>query len=149
MSPALSTHSDSKTDGDVLSRDEKAVRLLILNAFEYIRSDDFDRYFDLFSEDAIWMMPSSNRDVGLIEAKSFYGFTKKFRFDQSTSVEELVVADDIAFARVGFDGYLRSRVDQNAPPLRSVSRHLWIMNKQLDGSWKISRDIWNTPKNKS
>lgn len=128
------------------SHDYNNVKLLILNAIEIIRSDRFEDYFDLFAEDAVWMMPSSYKDVGMEEARTFYGFTKKFRFDQETSIDELVVHGDWAFVRLTFDGYLRSRYDESAPPLRSVSRHLWILRRELDDSWKIARDIWNTPK---
>ncbi len=136
MAPALSN----------VDIEDQSVKALVLSALEIIRSDDFDRYFDLFTEDAVWMMPSSYGDVHAEEARSFYGFTSKFRFDQETTVEELVVADDWAFARISFDGYLRAKLDDGAPPLRSVSRHIWIMRRELDGSWKISRDIWNNPK---
>ncbi len=129
-----------------VSSDDDAVKRLILQALEIIRSDDFDRYFDLFTDDAVWMMPSSFRDVLVDEAKAFYGFTRKFRFDQETSVDEVIMAGDWAYVRVGFDGYLRSKFDEDTPPLRSISRHIWILKKLNDGSWKISRDIWNNPK---
>lgn len=126
--------------------EDEAVKDLILEALNVIRSDDFDRYFDLFTDDAVWMMPSSYRDVHVDEARTFYGFTRKFRFDQETLVDELVVSGDVAYVRVSFDGYLRPKVDDGSPPLRSVSRHLWILKRQADGRWKIARDIWNTPR---
>ena len=128
--------------------EDEAVKDIILEALDVIRSDDFDRYFDLFTEDAVWMMPSSFKDVHQDEARSFYRFTRKFKFDQETAVDEVVVSDDWAYVRVSFEGYLRSKVDDGSPPLRSVSRHIWILKKQVDGSWKIARDIWNTPKAK-
>jgi ketosteroid isomerase-like protein len=132
-----------------ITSDYDSVQQLILRALELIRSDHFDDYFDLFTEDAVWMMPSSNEDVHLAEAKSFYGFTKNFWFDQATSIDELVVSGDIAYVRVCFDGFLRSKKDNSAPPLRSVSRHIWILQRQIDEQWKICRDIWNNPKEKS
>ena len=125
---------------------DEAVRSLILEALNVVRSDDFDRYFDLFTDDAVWMMPSSFKDVHLDEARSFYGFTRKFRFDQETAVDEVVVSGNWAYVRVSFDGYLRPKVNDGSPPLRSVSRHIWVLKKQADGCWKIARDIWNTPK---
>ena len=136
MAPALSAATG----------DYDSVKALILTALEVIRSDDFDVYFDLFSDDAVWMMPSSFSDVTRDEARRFYRFTRKFRFDQTASIDELVIADDWAFVRVSFDGYLRPKHDDDSPPLRSVSRHLWILKRQLDNSWKIARDIWNNPK---
>ena len=126
--------------------EDEAVKALILQALEVIRSDDFDRYFDLFTDDAVWMMPSSLRDVHHDEARTFYRFTGKFRFDQQAVVDEVVVSGDVAYVRVSFDGYLRPKVDDGSPPLRSVSRHIWILRRQPDGSWKIARDIWNTPR---
>lgn len=141
MAPAL-----SEVTGNNAKKDDDAVRLLVLQALEIIRSDNFDAYFDLFADDAVWMMPSSFADVGKEEARRFYRFTKKFRFDQQTVVEELVVTGDWAYVRVSFDGYLRAKFDDTSPPLRSVSRHVWILRRQLDGNWRITRDIWNTPK---
>jgi len=129
-----------------IKAEDESLKQLILQALEIIRSDDFDRYFDLFTDDAVWMMPSTCYDVGIDEARSFYRFTKKFRFDQESSIDELVVSEDWAFVRVSFDGYLRAKLDVGSPPLRSVSRHIWILRKQIDGSWRISRDIWNNPK---
>ena len=137
--PALFKVSNPSEDYDKVSK-------LILEALRVIRSDDFSSYFNLFTDDAVWMMPSNFKDVGKDEAKTFYRFTKKFRFDQETAIEELQVVDDMAYVRVSFDGYLRAKNDGSAPPLRSVSRHVWILRKQLDGEWKITRDIWNNPK---
>ncbi|HKI73402.1 MAG TPA: DUF4440 domain-containing protein [Pseudomonadales bacterium] len=136
MAPAL---SQVNTDYD-------GVRLLVLRALEIIRSDNFDEYFDLFTDDAVWMMPSSYKDVNKDHARTFYRFTDKFRFEQESVIEELVISDDWAFVRLSFDGYLRPKVEDGSPPLRSVSRHIWILKRQNDGSWKIARDIWNNPK---
>ena len=136
MAPALQKLED----------DYDRVKDLILQALNIIRSDDFDSYFDLFTDDAVWMMPSSYHDVHKAEARSFYRFTDKFYFDQKAQVDEVVVSGDWAYVRVSFDGYLRAKRDSSAPPLRSVSRHIWILQRQLDNSWKIARDIWNNPK---
>lgn len=136
--PALTSVPDSYED----------VKKLILDALNIIRSDNFDPYFDLFTDDAVWMMPNSYKDISIDEARNFYGFTSKFRFDQQASIEELVVSGDWAFARVSFDGYLRAKHDTSALPLRSVSRHIWILRRETDGQWKIARDIWNNPTNK-
>lgn len=126
--------------------DYAGVRYLILEAIDVIRSDNFERYFDLFTDDAVWMMPSSYRDVPKEQARAFYRFTDKFRFDQEVSIEELVVEGDWAFVRLSFDGFLRPKGDPTDRPLRSISRHLWVLQRQRDGEWRIARDIWNNPK---
>ena len=136
MAPVLSS----------LESDYEAVKALVFKALIVIRSDHFEDYFDLFAADAVWMMPSSNKDVSLEEAKGFYGFTRNFWFDQQTNIEELVVSEDMAFVRVSFDGYLRAKKNASVAPLRSVSRHIWILRRQADNNWLITRDIWNNPK---
>ncbi len=148
MSPAISKSNLSEGRSEVFGQtaDDAKVKRLILKALATIRSHCFEDYFDLFTDDAVWMMPSSKGDVGIEKARSFYGFTKNFWFDQETSIDEVRISGDIAFVRVGFDGYLRPKKDHNAAPLKSVSRHIWILQRQLDGDWKISRDIWNNPK---
>ncbi|MBL4680662.1 MAG: nuclear transport factor 2 family protein [Pseudomonadales bacterium] len=146
MTIALSKSRAVKTKDIETSGDYDSVNQLILQALAAIRSEHFEDYFDLFTDDAVWMMPSSNEDIHIEKARSFYGFTKNFWFDQETSIDELRVSDDLAYVRLSFDGYLRPKKDKASPPLRSVSRHIWIMQKQLNGDWKISRDIWNNPK---
>jgi len=126
--------------------DKQAVQALIEQAVQILQSDQFDDYFDLFTDDAVWMIPSSFKDIGIEEARSFYGFTKKFRFDQRLTIDEITVSGDWAFARIGLDGHLRPKDDAQAAPLRSISRHMWIFQRQQDGSWLIARDIWNNPK---
>ena len=61
-------------------------------------------------------------------------------------LNEIGVSGDLAFARISMQGFLRPKDDPRGTPLRSVSRHIWLFEKQSDGEWKISRDIWNNPK---
>ncbi len=128
------------------SVEEDAARELILEAIRCLQSDNFESYFDLFSEDAVWMMPSRFGDVGMTEARKFYNFTGKFRFEQESTIDELRVFEDWGFARLSFDGYLVAKQDSTAAPIRSISRHMWIMARQPSGLWKITRDIWNNPR---
>ncbi len=124
----------------------ESIRNLVDAAFSLIRAGDFDGYFNLFTEDAVWMLPSDFEDVNRAKARSFYGFTDKFRFDQQMTINELGVSGDLGFARISMDGFLRPRDDPKGSPLRSVSRHIWLFERQSSGQWKISRDIWNNPK---
>lgn len=126
--------------------DEQVIRSLVETAIAYIKAGDFDSYFALFAEDAIWMLPSDYNDVGRTEARSFYRFTEKFRFEQEMTINEIAVSGDLAFARISMQGFLRPKDDPNGTPLRSVSRHIWLFEHKKEGGWKISRDIWNNPR---
>ncbi len=129
-----------------IADDRQAIRNLIEQAARSLQSDDFGDYLDLYTDDAVWMIPSSFKDIHISEARYFYGFTEKFRFDQDLTVNEIIVAGDWAFARISLDGYLRAKNDVQSAPLRSISRHVWIFQRQRDGCWRIARDIWNNPK---
>ena len=130
----------------IQTEDERRVQRLLLSAINCTQSDDFFSYFDLFAADAVWMMPASRQDVTLDEARRFYRFTEKFRFEQQVTIDEVAVFDQRGFARVSFDGYLVPKRDSSAPPLRSVSRHLWLFAKNPQGQWLLARDIWNNPR---
>ena len=125
---------------------EDAARDMVNRALAVTQSDNFAPYFDFFTDDARWMMPSSFNDVGLEKAKSFYSFTEKFRFEQNLHIDELIVTGDLAVARISLDGYLKHKFDAQASLLRSVSRHIWLLKRQPNGDWKIHCDIWNNPK---
>ena len=124
---------------------ERRVQRLLLDAINCTQSDDFYQYFDHFTPDAVWMMPAKRHDVTLSEAKQFYRFTDKFRFEQQVTIDEVQVFEHRGFARLSFDGYLIAKRDVSAPPIRSVSRHLWLFAENSDGQWLLTRDIWNNP----
>ena len=126
--------------------DERDVRHLVLDAINRTQSDEFERFFDLFTPEATWMLPSQTKDVGLDEAKRFYRFTEKFRFEQQVNIDEVRVFSEVAYARLTFDGFLVPKLDPSAASIRSVSRHLWIMRKEHTQQWRLDRVIWNTPR---
>jgi len=125
---------------------QASIRELVEKAFRLISEGDFTGYFDLFTEDAVWMLPSDFEDVNRAKARSFYGFTDKFRFDQQMTIHEVGASGDLGFARISMDGFLRPKDDPVGAPLRSASRHIWLFARQPSGEWKITRDIWNNPR---
>ena len=98
------------------SDDELRVQHLVLDAINRTQSDDFDRFFDLFTP------------------------------EQQVNIDEVRVFAEVAFARLTFDGYLVPKADPTSGSIRSVSRHLWMMRKDVAEGWRLDRVIWNTPK---
>ena len=70
----------------------------LLDAINCTQSDNFFSYFELFTPDAVWMMPSNRQDVSLSEAKRFYRFTDKFRFEQQVTIDEVQIFGQRGFA---------------------------------------------------
>lgn len=133
---------ESSTD---VEADSLAVLELVNRIQETAGAGNFDAYFDLYTDDAVWMFPDDFEDVGKEGARDAYGFVERYTFDQETTINEIQVMGDWAFARLSFDGYIRPRPNIDAEPVRAISRHLVLMQRQPDGSWKFARDIFNNP----
>jgi len=124
-----------------VAKDEQKIRELIEAAVFALHTGTIDDYFRFYADDAVWMIPSSYHDVGLEEARTFYGFTAKFRFDQRLTINEVFASGDRGHARISLEGYLRPRAEANVAPLRSISRHLWILERRGKRGWLIVRCI--------
>jgi len=107
-------------------------------------ADDWMRFMDFFTDDAIWMPPN---EAPLIGKEAMWSWAKQW-WDESTieemtvSYEEIVVAGDWAFER-----HNRTTVTVPKAGGESSTSHdkgIWLLRRQADGSWKIARYIWNT-----
>ena len=69
-------------------------------------------------------------------------FLNPFRAAFALSVEELRVVGDWAFERGGYTITLTPKVGGEA--IQDVGKYITIYERRPDGSWLISRDIWNS-----
>ena len=95
-----------------------------------------------YTEDAVSMPPDRPVVIGQEALRARYETT----FDQSTfeytrSVEEVVVAGDWAFGRWTDTGTVTTKAV--GEPSEISSKGIFIMQRQPDGFWKITRAIWN------
>ena len=62
--------------------------------------------------------------------------------DLTISSEEVEVAGDWAFDRGAFT--MKTTPKGDGEPMEDKGKYLVIFQKEMDGSWKIAREVWNS-----
>lgn len=98
----------------------------------------------LVTEDAVLMPPHQPPVVGRAAVVDWFaGIVKQAR---TTSVgvpqREVIVADDWAFERGSFVWKLAPT--GGGAPIEDQGNFLAIYRRQSDGTWKVTRNIWNS-----
>ena len=121
--------------------------LTAIHAFfdQYARTwtDDLgEEYMSLLSDDIIAMVPSAPAIVG--KEAIWKGMGPVFehnKMDLVITVKEVRVADGWAFVRATFTFRGAPRTGEKA--FEGTAKAVYILERQPDDSWKISRDIYN------
>ena len=124
------------------TNDEEAVEGLLGEYFAAINAGDVDGYLACFADDAIWMPPNEPAVTGKEAWRQANpeAFTT-VGLDLTLTLDEVVVPGDWAFARGTVTGTL---TPAEGEPVEVSSKNLWILQRQGDGSWKVSRSIRNS-----
>ncbi len=124
-----------------LSEADIAAIRAISEAFPgHMQSRDFDALGSLYTEDAVLMPHGSPGVTGRAAIGEFMAdFPPITRFD--LNVDEIDGAGDVAFVR---GTYTMVVEPEGAPePVEMVGKYIEVRARQEDGSWPISRDIFN------
>ncbi len=103
-----------------------------------IVAGDFDGATHLYTEDAVVMPPGHPALEGRAALKSWMeSFPKLSRFDLNQ--HEIECQGDLAYVRGSY--VMTLLTDQG--PLETRGKYIEIHKRQLDGSWRLARDIFN------
>jgi len=109
-----------------------------------VNSGDLDSWVSLFTDDAVRMPPNSPALVGKDAIRSVMQSSfEKYTFDIKETAEEVIVCGDWAFVR-GTYTYTITPKAGGEPGPRHIGKWVAFHKRQLDGSWKIYRNIWNS-----
>ncbi|MFC2126034.1 YybH family protein [Bacteroidota bacterium] len=137
--------SISCDDNSSKEKEEESIRKMF-SEWEALGEKGDMNFMNYYTDDAIWMNPGSIKDVTKEEAYPIYeSFLKDYRFDQEITIHEIQICDKWAYVRSTADGWLLPKEGVEKDSMRAISRHLTIVKKQPDGSWKVYRDIYNNP----
>jgi len=96
-----------------------------------------------FTDDAYLMAPESETLRGRDEIEAYYQkIFDEYHTELESGYEEVKVDGDLAYGR-GF-AKVRLRPKTGGEHIVSTSKYLNIMEKQQDGTWKTTHDIWNS-----
>ena len=96
----------------------------------------------LYTEDVVLMPPDELAVIGKEARRAFLQtFFDQYTLELARSTEEVVVADDWAFARSTQTSTLTPK--DGGEPIERSGKVIHIYQRQPDGSWKLARAIWN------
>ncbi len=126
---------------DTTEADVAAIEELADEYFAAVNTGDAERYLACFADDAIWMPPNEPLVAGKqawtdANPDAFADFT----LDLTAMHEEVQVVGDWAFVRNGVTGTF---TPSEGDPVQVDGKGIWILQRQADGSWKISHTIRN------
>ena len=122
--------------------DRAALEQLTDQWYTAFNAADAEGVASLYTDDAVVMNPNVPTWVGREAIQT--GWQADFdgaTFEVASEIDEIRVHGDWALVR-GRDTSTRTPTDGD--PIQETSKWLAIHERQPDGSWKITHDIWNS-----
>lgn len=126
------------------AKDEASIRKHVTEVYgSKVNANDAASYAnELFADDVLWAPPDApdRTDKAGIQAGMQNTFDK-FTLGVQPTVEEIKVYEEFAYAIGNVDVKLTPKAGGDIVPVKF--RIFWILTKQANGKWLISRQIWN------
>ena len=129
-----------------VENDADAIRKACARLETAVDTADADLWVSLYTEDAVFMAPNRPLLRGHAEIRAFMvnEFFTPFKMTLKDQTDELTVSGDLAFRRGTVTVTLTPK--SGDPSIEEVFEYLEAWQRQPDGSWKISQDIFNSNK---
>ena len=128
---------------DTTEADVEAINSLREEFITVHNTNDAARLAELYSDDAVLMLPNEPARVGNQAVQSsFQGSFDQFTAELSLASDEVQVTADLAFDRGTYTIKLTPK--SGGEVIEDNGKWIVILQKQPDGSWKIARDIGNS-----
>lgn len=123
--------------------DKKAIEILREKELTAFNSGDVQGFIDIVTDDVVFDSPNRPAAIGKDAIRSLCeAVFQRFNYDATYPTDELVVDRNWAFDR---GTWIENRTPREGGEQTQVSFGiLQIYQRQIDGSWKLARSIWNT-----
>jgi uncharacterized protein (TIGR02246 family) len=132
------------TNADVTSDPaaEAAIRKLPIDWCAAEKARDLDAKMRLFTPDAVFIPPGERPVIGQPAMRTWHEAEwKQNKYECTPIVDEVQIVGESAFVRGTFSGFITPT--KGGAPKRDSGNFVDVVRRQLDGSWKIARVIWN------
>ena len=141
--PPVEQSESSAENSAAYESDVQAILDFEQTVFDAQIAGDFDAWLSSFTEDAIVMVPNlpalnGKQAIGQWNAPIF----EQFDLHEESDEREVEVAGDWAYIRAHWTWTLTPK--RGGEVVRDTGNSIWILHRQPDGSWKISRGIFNS-----
>lgn len=124
--------------------DEDSVRAFLTHVQQSFNSGDLDTFMQVFTEDTVQLAEGLPDTVGRPAVRKGY---EQALADNDIKVEfhtqEIKVAGDLAYERGTYTLHIKRRSD-GAHLADVTQRHIHVLRRQADGSWKTWRMMTNS-----
>ena len=121
--------------------DIAAIKKVIEDELAAAEVGDTNKQFACWTADIEHITPSRPARRGEQLRQPVQDEQNKTTFAGTYSNQEIVVDGDLAFHRYSYDIVLTPK---GGEPTKESGAGIQILQRQQDGSWKISKDIWNS-----
>lgn len=123
--------------------DEGAIKSVFKQVDDAINAGDLAGYLASYVDDCVVLPPNTEVIMGKEGYRAFaQPIIDQFDIDETIRVEEAEVVGDWAFARTSYVWRLTPKAGGAA--VEEVGKMITILGRQADGSWRISRIMWNS-----
>ncbi len=122
--------------------DVEAIHGVLQRFDDTTNAGDAENWLTLITDDVLWMVPNQSTLTGKEAVRGrVQPFFDELDMEHVTTVLEVEVAAEWAFAR----GNYKFRVipKTGGETSEEIGKFIHILERQSDGSWKITRAIWN------
>jgi uncharacterized protein (TIGR02246 family) len=126
-----------------IEADMEAIKSIIQETARTWNENDFEGYMALMNDDAAVLLDNGPALEGKEAIKSLYSNSFNLNsFDVAITSEEIHVWGDVAFSRDSWKGSANPK--DGSEPIIFDNKTIFIYKKQINGSWKIWRNIYNS-----
>ena len=136
----FATAGCQQSGGPLTSADIDAIKKVIID-FSQARSTISPDLANGYVDDVISMPPHAPINVGKQQTIAFHSAPEPKINSFIVNSEEIDGRDDLAYSRGSFvfKALLNDSIEIN-----DNGKYLILLKKQADGSWKVTREIWNS-----
>jgi len=124
----------------LLSKDFAAIEAQTKNYIEAVQAGDWAGAVSFYTEDAVLMPPNSPAIEGRANIQVFFEFFPPLS-NFSMKIVEIEGRGDMAYVR---GTYTMTLTPEGGEAITDSGKYIEIRKKQLDGSWLLTHDIFNS-----
>jgi uncharacterized protein (TIGR02246 family) len=137
--PSATTAAAAPVEQDVAS-----VRAFLDHIQTTFNAGNLDPFIDVFADDAVMLAPNQPDAVGKAAIRKVYeDALAQYDLKVEFHTTEIEVAGNLAYERGTYALHLRDRADASKGA-DVTSRHIHVLRRQPDGSWKTWRMMTNS-----
>lgn len=123
-------------------KDEEAIKKWVDSMFSYMASNDLDNFLSLVAEDVILLPPNMHSIHGIEAVKELLQpWFDNLIMTHEIGETEINVDSDLAYVRIEYkDTYWPK---EGGETTKMDNKALWILKREKDDTWKMTRNMWN------